>query len=695
MKRLIVALIAALSLIVPLSSPLAAEANAPLANTGELLVKLGPGDNLSDDAGATGPHAAGINHALRAEGAYQATAVDDSTYLVRFDSQTHAGSVAARLAAEPGVVYAEPNYVRSLLRTSNDPLLGQQWSISNIHAPEAWDITTGGEIVVALLDTGISPTHPDLQGRAIPGYDFFNNDDDPRDDEGHGTHIAGIVAANGDNGEGVAGVCWNCKILPIKVLGSRGRGSDAMIAAGIRYAVDNGARIIGMSLGGPEESRTLREAVTYALDRNVLIVAASGNDNARGNLPSYPAAYPGVLAVSATGRNDALASFSTTGDFIDIAAPGVDILSTFYSRSGGDTYASASGTSAAAPYVAGAAALLMSLRPDISSAQVAELLQAGADDVDVPGKDPNTGFGRLHVARSLQLATAPDALSRSSIQGAVVGAPFDQVTISLNTGQQTRPDANGFYRFDNLPTGSYTIVAALPDGTANTQQVYVSGTPISIATINFAFGVAGAGSFQPVPAPADSSIAYFPETGHTLRGAFREYWSANGGLPVFGFPISEEFTERGEDGRDYLVQYFERNRFEFHPENAPPYNVLLGRLGDTILRQSGRDWFTFPKGVLQSDCLFFEATGHSLCGQFLRYWQANGLELDGRRGKSQQESLALLGQPISEPQLETFPDGRTYVVQWFERARFEDHGSEGVLLGLLGNELAAAQGLRR
>jgi len=176
---------------------------------------------------------------------------------------------------------------------------------------------------------------------------------------------------------------------------------------------------------------------------------------------------------------------------------------------------------------------------------------------------------------------------------------------------------------------------------------------------------------------------------------FRNYWLANGGLPIFGYPTSEEFVERGEDGRDYVVQYFERHRFELHPENAAPYNVLLSRLGDTILRQGGRDWFAFPKGARAPGCAYFEATGHSLCEPFLSYYRTHGLELDGRAGKTPAESLALFGQPISEPQVETLGDGQSYVVQWFERARFESHGDQGVLLGLLSNDLTAAYGWRR
>ena len=656
-------------------------------NSHQVIIRLLPELALTSDAQALGLNAGPLRSALRAAGADTAKTLNDTTYLVHFQAATSPAQTATRLAHTAGIVYAEPNYERELLRTTNDPLAPQQWHLDRIQAPLAWDTTIGEGITVALLDTGVSLTHPDLQGRIRGGYDLFNNDADPSDDEGHGTHVAGVVAANGDNGEGGVGICWRCTVLPIKVLGPRGRGSDATIATGIRLAVDQGARIIGMSLGGPEESRVLRDAVDYATSRNVLIVAASGNDGSSGTTPNYPAAFPSVLAVSATDSRDQVTTFSTTGDFVDIAAPGTNIRSTFWSPQSGDTYASASGTSESTPMVVGVAALVLTQRPDLTAPQLAEIIEASADDIDAPGRDSRSGYGRLNAAKAVELARAPDVLSRSRIEGQVTGIAPDQVTVTLNSGQQTRPDANGFYRFAALPTGTYTVAASSTDGQQTSQQVFVSGTQISIASINLGFGGPAGAAFNPVAPTSEPGVAYYSETGHTLRGEFRTYWQRNGGLPVFGFPLSEEVRERGDDGREYVVQYFERNRFELHPENAAPYNVQLGRLGDTILRKSGRDWSSFPKGGEQADCRFFAETGHSLCGAFLRAWSANGLELDGKRGKTVAESLALFGMPLSEPQLETFPDGRSYVVQWFERARFEDHGPDGVLFGLLGREL--------
>ncbi|MEN9934402.1 MAG: hypothetical protein RLZZ387_981 [Chloroflexota bacterium] len=671
---------------------------APLphgALRGELVLGLEPGTTLGPDAAARGVHGAEIGRTLRAIGAGAAASLGPGshTYRINVPPGADLGALTARLSATPGVVYAEPNHTRHAARTPRDEVAGEQWALGAIQAFGAWDITTGEGVTIALLDTGVSPSHPDLRDNLLPGFDFYNLDADPRDDDGHGTYTAGVAAARGDNGVGVAGICWGCKILPVKVLNRRGQGDDATIAAGIRFAADRGARVISMSLGGPEDTRVMREAIAYAQERGALVVAASGNGQADGNLPNYPAAYPSVLAVSATGRDDAPAAFSTTGEFVDLAAPGAGVWSTLWTRAEGDTYGAANGTSAACPHVAGAAGLLLTVRPDLTAAQAAELLQLGADDLGSPGRDLAYGAGRVNVLRPLQILSEPGALSRSRIQGVVSGAAPDAVTLTLSDGRQTRPDASGYYSFDGLPAGSYTVTLSGPPGTPAPQQATLTGTALSVATLDFATTPDAARHFAPAQRPTGDAT-YFPETSHSLGGAFRAYWRAHGGLPVFGYPISEEFLERGADGREYVVQYFERHRLELHPESPPPYNVQLTRLGDVVLQQGGRDWFGFPKDGPRPGCLFFPKTGHSICEPFLSYWRANGLEFDGRSGKSDVESLALFGQPLSGPQIETLADGSLVQVQWFERARFEDHGPQGVLLGLLGSELARARGWR-
>jgi glucose/arabinose dehydrogenase len=196
---------------------------------------------------------------------------------------------------------------------------------------------------------------------------------------------------------------------------------------------------------------------------------------------------------------------------------------------------------------------------------------------------------------------------------------------------------------------------------------------------------------RPGPAAAiPPRIRCFPETDQCLGGPFLDYWEHNGELPVFGFPVSEQKPEQGTEGA-FSTQWFERERFEFHPENQGPYVILLGRLGDELLHRQGRDWQTFPKGQPQPGCQFYETTGHGVCEPFLSYWRTHGLEFDGSGGTSYDESLALFGLPLSEPAMETNSSGFTVLTQWFERARFEyvpeNPDPYKVLLGRLGAEV--------
>lgn len=194
-------------------------------------------------------------------------------------------------------------------------------------------------------------------------------------------------------------------------------------------------------------------------------------------------------------------------------------------------------------------------------------------------------------------------------------------------------------------------------------------------------------------ASAQTAERCFPETGYCISGRIREYWEQNGGLPVFGFPLGPQQAEQIED-QTYQAQLFERVRMELHPENARPYDVLLGRIGVTALEQQARDWFSFPKSPAKADCRFFPDTGHNVCGAILQAWQASGLEFDGQAGKSFEESLALFGLPLSDEITEVI-EGQEYTVQWFERARFELHPENAppynVLLGRLGAETRAGQ----
>jgi len=314
----------------------------------------------------------------------------------------------ASLQGDPNVLYAEPNYRAFALDTvPNDPSYGSQWGLPKIEAPAAWDISTGSSnVVIAVVDTGIDLDHPDLScsGKLTAGWDFVNNDATPDDDHGHGSHVAGIAAACTNNSTGVAGVAWNARLMPVKVLDYNGNGTYEGVAAGVTYAVDQGADIINLSLGGFDDSATLANAIQYADAHGVLVAAAAGNCAQDGyqcnyltNPIMYPAAYSTTIAVAATDSADNWATFSEHHPYVDVAAPGVSIYSTVPG-----SYNYMTGTSMATPHVAGLAALLWSLDPSLTHDEVRNIIQSTADDLGDPGKDEYFGHGRINARRALE-----------------------------------------------------------------------------------------------------------------------------------------------------------------------------------------------------------------------------------------------------------------------------------------------------
>jgi len=278
--------------------------------------------------------------------------------------------------------------------------------------PEAWEATRGSaETVVAVIDTGVSSTHPDLAGAVLAGRDFFNGDDDPADDHGHGTAVAGVVAARSNNAVGIAGVCWLCKVLPVKVLSADGLGPTSAIAAGILWATDRGADVINLSLGTPQPTPALTGAVAYAAARGVLVVAAAGNDGVAS--PFYPAAEPGALAIAAIDERNTPYSWSNYGPWVQLAAPGC--LPT--TLSGGD-YGVECGTSIAAPVVSGLAALALAARPTLTAAQLADVLRRGTVPIGSVVRD-----GRVDAARTVgMLAAARPALATVNLRSTLTKA---------------------------------------------------------------------------------------------------------------------------------------------------------------------------------------------------------------------------------------------------------------------------------
>ncbi|HWP60816.1 MAG TPA: S8 family serine peptidase [Candidatus Acidoferrales bacterium] len=316
-------------------------------------------------------------------------------------------AVESALAKDPRIKVVERNFLAESTLVPNDPGFPTQWHLSKIAAASGWDLTTGSTgVIIAVIDAGVDSTHPDLNNKLLPGFNFVSNTTDTSDATGHGTAVAGTAAAETNSGIGVAGLGWNNSIMPLAVINpSTGTASYADIAEAIIYAADHGAKVINMSLAGSSYSTTLQNAVNYAWSKGLVLVAAAGNKTT--STPYYPAALDNVVAVSATDKYDQLASFSNFGSWIDVAAPGTSIYTT--NRGGG--YGTWQGTSFASPQVAALAALVFSLNPGLSNAQVVDLIRSNTTDLGSVGFDQSFGWGRINAYKTLTAAAVLPALN--------------------------------------------------------------------------------------------------------------------------------------------------------------------------------------------------------------------------------------------------------------------------------------------
>ncbi|PEL96125.1 peptidase S8 [Bacillus cereus] len=300
----------------------------------------------------------------------------------------------------PGVDYVEPSKVYQAVWTPNDYYYSsnQNASLQKMQIPKTWDITRGStDIVVAVVDSGVQSAHPDLKGKIIPGYDYVRNNTDPSNDElGHGTHIAGTIAAVTDNDIGIAGIAPNVKVLSVRVLDRNGYSYNDVIANGITYAADHGAKVINLSIAMEDSSQVLEDAVNYAWNKGAVLVAGAGNSST--SKPYYPAAYSNVISVAATDSNDAKWERSNYGSSVDIAAPGVDIMSTIPTNWDPENpYSTKSGTSMATANVSGVVALLAS--QGLSNIQIREAIEKSADKI--PGTGEYWKYGRINAYQAL------------------------------------------------------------------------------------------------------------------------------------------------------------------------------------------------------------------------------------------------------------------------------------------------------
>lgn len=373
---------------------------------------------------------------------------------------------------------------------------------------DTWDYTTGEpEIVIAVLDTGITFEHPEFEDKLLPGYDFFNQDDDPTDDHGHGTHVAGTSAAKMDNGIGAAGICPKCSILPVKVLNQNNAGTWSGVAAGVTYAADEGANIIVMSLGSIAGTKTIEAAIEYAVEKGVLIVAAAGNINSSKNF--YPAAYPDVMGVAATDKSDLRWSLSNYGDYVDISAPGHLVYGAYMDLDNEyDGHRFMSGTSMATPHVAGLAGLLWSQDPARTSQDIEQLIRGTAVDLGTAGKDDYFGHGRINPIAALEIGAALPKKSQLS------GIVWDDTNANgLQDADETKKVANILIGLKNLITDETVFVRSnnrgfwqIPDASAGNYTITLLADGLIHTTYNKVIKVAGQQAIERIDVGVTSEL---------------------------------------------------------------------------------------------------------------------------------------------------------------------------------------------
>ncbi len=492
----------------------------------------------------------------------------------------------------PNVEYAEPNYIAHALMVPNDPYYPLQWHLDNddyggINMEDAWDLSTGSGVTIAIIDTGIAYENygrqykqaPDLAGTCfVPGYDFVNNDKHPNDDNSHGTHVAGTVAQSTNNDVGVAGVAFDACIMPVKVLNKRGSGDYATIAAGIRFAADNGADVISMSLGGPFPSKTIEDALAYAYGKGVSIIASSGNSGS--NSYSCPAAYDAyVIAVGATRYDETCASYSSyysvTNDpvirqYVDITAPGGDtsvdqngdgygdgvLQNTFNPNTKNPRdfgYWFFQGTSMAAPHVSGVAALLIAngvTGPD----NVREALESTAEDKGDTGWDPEYGWGIVDAYAALNYSAAPNVPPVADASGSYSGTEDIAITFDGSSSYDSDGDqliyawdfGDGSAGLGVHPThaytagGTYIVTLVVNDGKLDSEP---NTTTADVTEVNDP-PVADAGSDQ--TALVNENVTFDGSGSHDIDGAITKYdWEFGDGTTGTGMTTTHAYRAAG------------------------------------------------------------------------------------------------------------------------------------------------------
>lgn len=389
---------------------------------------------------------------IKAQGAKSSRKLDGiNVHVLELPTQMHGREQAMvqALTRNPHIKFAEVDALVPPDMVANDSYFGSAWHLTNIGATTAWNTATATGVTIAILDSGVDPSHPDLAGKMVAGYNFYDNNTNTADVYGHGTKSAGTATAITDNGIGVSSVARDARLMPIRVTGTDGWATWSGLASGTTWAADRGARVISMSFQNPSSSATVLSAASYARNKGAVVIGAAGNTSAY----DATAASDLMTIVAATDSADNRASWSTYGPSVDMAAPGVGI----YTTTSGGGYGSWSGTSAATPVVAGVAALLISANPALKPADIDKILQTTALDRGTVGKDDYYGYGRIDAAAAV-LAAKSVVISDSQIPTVAISAPTGGTVSGLVSVNVSATDNVGVTKVD-LYVGS-TLLAS-------------------------------------------------------------------------------------------------------------------------------------------------------------------------------------------------------------------------------------------
>jgi hypothetical protein len=410
--------------------------------------------------------------------------------LVELPAGASEKAVVERLSKHPHVKFAELDRLVKPDFVSNDPYFGSEWHLSKVGAPTAWDVSQGGGITIAILDSGVDGSHPDLAAQMVPGYNFYDNNTNTSDVNGHGTAVAGVAAATTNNAMGVAGIAGQAKIMPVRIADANAYAYYSTIAQGLTWAADNGARVANCSYGGVAGSSAIQSAAQYMKSKGGLVFVSAGNNG----INEYLTPTTTMIPVSATDSNDVLTGWSSYGSFVAMSAPGIT-----YTTSRGGYYDQWMGTSFSSPLTAGVAALMMAARPSLDGAQIEQLMYSTATDLGAAGRDIYYGYGRVNAAAAVQavVASAPAVDTQAPVVG--ISAPLGSSTVSgVVAVDVSATDNVGVARVELRVNGTTVAVdnaapfafswdsASVPNGMTNlvAYAVDAAGNAASSATVS-------------------------------------------------------------------------------------------------------------------------------------------------------------------------------------------------------------------